>query len=109
MIAPWLAGTTRSAQAERSGKPTTTPAATSSRWNAWRRDMMQYRRAQLPGLLLKLGVGIGDRGAQARVVEALGLSRQTISRDFRALVDSMRARRSCPVCRCSVEHLWERP
>ena len=80
-----------------------------SRWNAWRRDMMQYRRAQLPGLLLKLGVGIGDRGAQARVVEALGLSRQTISRDFRALVDSMRARRSCPVCRCSVEHLWERP
>ncbi len=38
MIAPWLAGTKRSAQANKSGNPTTTPAATKAKLRTCRRD-----------------------------------------------------------------------
>ena len=71
-------------------------------YNSWRRFKASYRRLQVSRLALQLqGTGrglIGSYGIQSKIAERLGVSRSTVSRDFKAFKAFSRERKKCPVC-----------
>lgn len=86
MTAAWTADTTREEAARRAGGR--------RHYNAQRQAQARRRRRKLSRLISTLG-NVFERGLQARLARALGVSRATICRDMDYL---FHLRWPCPRC-----------
>jgi hypothetical protein len=99
MAADWSARTTTDEAYRRAGGRRS--------YNARRQIMALYRQMRLMEIVARNRLDLWTRnGTQQALAHTLGVSKSTISRDIKAILSEYRPGKPCPLCRCTVRHIF---